>query len=123
KGAYRSITSSAFAGSSRARSWYRTRAMSAEPRRGANPTTLRIRTARLSETVTTSPARTGRLDASIRCPFTRTRPDCTSDAALLRVRRIRACHNHLSIRWRSPAEASVKWAYLVRVNDRRPDLI
>ena len=45
------------------RSSYRMRAISAEPRRSANPITLSTRTVRSSAMVTTSPGRTGRLDA------------------------------------------------------------
>ena len=48
--------------------------------------------------VATSPGRTNWLGAVIRAPFTRTRPDVTSEEAALRVRTTRACHSHLSMR-------------------------
>ena len=54
--------------------------------------------------MTTSPGRTGRLGASTRVPFTRTWPDPASAAAAERVRTTRACHSHLSMRWRSNSQ-------------------
>src|SRR5580704_19167429 len=39
----------------------------------------------------------------MRWPLIRTRPDVASPAASARVRTIRACHSHLSTRWRSPS--------------------
>ena len=77
------------------------RASSAEPRRSAKPKTLSTRTVRSRATVTTSFGRTGRLGASMRWPLTRTCPEAASTAAADRVRTTRACHNHLSMRWRS----------------------
>src|SRR5689334_22286233 len=60
-----------------------------------------MRTARSSAIVTTSPARTGWLVALTRSPLSRTLPPSTSAAAAVRVRTTRACHSHLSMRWRS----------------------
>jgi hypothetical protein len=77
------------------------RAALASPRRSAKPITLSTRICRLSAMVSTSSALTKWLDAVTRSPFTRTSPDVTSAAAALRVRTTRACHSHLSIRWRS----------------------
>ena len=76
-------------------------AASAEPRRSAKPTTLSTRTARSSATVTTSPKQTAWLAATTRRPLIRTCPEAASAAAAGRVRTIRACQSHLSIRWRS----------------------
>src|SRR5262245_38926659 len=83
------------------RSSHNTRASSAEPRRSAKPKTLSTRTVRSNATVTTSLGRTARLGASIRWPLTRTWPEAASTAAAERVRTTRACHSHLSMRWRS----------------------
>ena len=49
----------------------------------------------------TSPGRTGWLAASMRKPLSRTWPLAANAVAAERVRTTRACHNHLSIRWRS----------------------
>jgi len=67
--------------------------------------------------VITSPIRTGWLAARTRLPLSRTCPDTAKAAASLRVRTMRACHSHLSIRWRSGAEdgkASV-WLLLLEL--------
>src|SRR5215813_12154183 len=80
------------------------RALSAPPRRSAKPTILSTRTPRSSAMVTTSPALTARLAASTRWPLRRTCPDPASAAAAARVRTTRACHSHLSMRWRSNCE-------------------
>src|SRR5262249_11567936 len=58
-------------------------------------------TRRSSAMVMTSPTRTARLAASMRAPLTRTWPEPASSAAAERVRTTRACHSHLSMRWRS----------------------
>src|SRR5207245_2029962 len=84
-----------------ARSSYSCAAAAALPRRNASPVTLRTRTPLSSATVTTSPHLTSRPGAATRTPLTRTYPTLASDAAALRVRTIRACHSHRSIRWRS----------------------
>src|SRR3954451_19026309 len=60
-----------------------------------------MRTARSSAMVTTSPARAGWLAAVMRSLLRRTLPAVTSAAAAVRVRTTRACHSHLSMRWRS----------------------
>src|SRR6185312_3735048 len=63
--------------------------------------------------VTTSPGRTSLLEPSIRTELTRTSPAPASAAAAERVRTTRACHSHLSMRWRSipmdtcPSDSSV----------------
>src|ERR1700758_3123461 len=51
--------------------------------------------------VSTSPAFTAWPGAVSRAPLTRTWPASTSAAALVRALTTRACHNHLSRRWRS----------------------
>src|SRR4051812_23003795 len=60
-----------------------------------------MRTARSSAMVTTSPARAGWLAAEMRSLLRRTLPAVTSAAAAVRVRTTRACHSHLSMRWRA----------------------
>src|ERR1019366_4202922 len=66
-----------------------------------NPTTLSRRTVRSSPMVRTSPALTAWPGAVSRTPLTRTWPASTRAAAELRAFTTRACHNHLSRRWRS----------------------
>src|SRR5882672_7521565 len=83
------------------KSSYSTRAADASPRRSANPTTLRMRTVRSSPIVSTSPAFTAWPGAFSRTPLMRTWPASISAAALVRAFTTRACHNHLSRRWRS----------------------
>src|SRR5258707_11605245 len=83
------------------KSSYSTRAADASPRRSANPTTLRMRTVRSSPIVSTSPAFTAWPVAFSRTPLMRTWPASISAAALVRAFTTRACHNHLSRRWRS----------------------
>src|SRR4051794_32636713 len=63
------------------------------------------RTARSSAMVTTSSARAGWLAAVMRSLLRRTLPALTSAAAAVRVRTTRACHSHLSMRWRSVSSA------------------
>src|SRR3977135_1361699 len=91
------------------KSSYSTRAADASPRRSANPTTLRTRTLRSSPIVSTSPALTGWLGAISRTPLMRTWPASTSAAALGRAFTTRACHNHLSRRWRSKQHQFEQW--------------
>src|SRR6266849_1980536 len=84
------------------RSSYSRDAAAALPRRDAIPVTLKTRTPLWSATITTSPHLTSRPGAATRTPLTRTWPAIASDAAALRVRTMRAFHNHRSIRCRSP---------------------
>src|SRR3977135_3316705 len=91
------------------KSSYSTRAADASPRRSANPTTLRTRTLRSSPIVSTSPALTGWPGAISRTPLMRTWPASTSAAALVRAFTTRACHNHLSRRWRSKQHQFEQW--------------
>src|SRR5689334_18430696 len=79
----------------------RKRAACASPRRSEKPITLRMRTLRSSPMVSTSPSLTLWPGAVSRTPLMRTWPDSTSAAALVRAFTTRACHNHLSSRWRS----------------------
>src|SRR5262249_1189283 len=51
--------------------------------------------------------RTGWLATVMRLPFNRTKPAAVRAAAAGRVRTIRACHSHLSIRWRSSSWVQV----------------
>src|SRR5882672_11251528 len=60
-----------------------------------------MRTLRSSPIVSTSPAFTACPGAFSRTPLMRTWPASTSAAALVRAFTTRACHNHLSRRWRS----------------------
>src|SRR5580692_1152887 len=60
-----------------------------------------MRTVRSSPIVSTSPAFTAWPGALSRTPLMRTWPASTSAAALVRAFTTRACHNHLSRRWRS----------------------
>src|SRR5580692_11567352 len=62
-----------------------------------------MRTVRSSPIVRTSPAFTAWPGAFSRTPLMRTWPASTSAAALVRAFTTRACHNHLSRRWRSNA--------------------
>src|SRR5580704_18572135 len=60
-----------------------------------------MRTLLSSPIVSTSPALTASPGAFSRTPLMRTWPASTSAAALVRAFTTRACHNHLSRRWRS----------------------
>src|SRR6185437_6936695 len=60
-----------------------------------------MRTLRSSPTVSTSPVLTAWPGAFSRTPLMRTWPASTSAAALVRAFTTRACHSHLSRRWRS----------------------
>src|SRR5882762_2133978 len=60
-----------------------------------------MRTVRSSPIVSTSPAFTAWPGAFSRTPLMRTWPASISAAALVRAFTTRACHNHLSRRWRS----------------------
>jgi len=56
------------------------------------------------------------LDVSMRAPLMRTRPESESAAAAERVRTTRACHSHLSMRWRSKPIPGHSGARATRVN-------
>src|SRR6266550_329522 len=65
-----------------------------------------MRTLRSSPIVSTSPTFTPCPGAISRTPLMRTWPASTSAAALVRAFTTRACHNHLSRRWRSTPHQS-----------------
>src|SRR5262249_12511833 len=83
------------------------RSAGARPRFSQKPSPRTTLAVRRSKRVTTSPWRTGWLETVRRLPFTRTKPAAARAAAAGRVRTIRACHSHLSIRWRSSSWVQV----------------